>query len=105
MLVDDSAVVRERVAATLSALGGVEWLAAGEVLEGLQLIRETQPDLLILDIGLPGERHHSAGNSKEGTRAARHDADQSGSSQVAATLRELGADYYFHKPTEFEKMI
>ena len=108
VLVDDSAVVRERVAATLSALGGVEVAGqAGEVLEGLQLIRETQPDLLILDIGLPGESGITLLETakKEQLVPRVMMLTNQDHPKLRQHCAELGADYYFHKPTEFEKMI
>lgn len=107
-LVDDSAVVRERVAATLSSLGGVLVVGqAGDVPEGLRLVRETKPDLLILDIGLPGESGITLLETVKQEQlvplvAMLTNQDHPKLRQHCA---ELGADFYFHKPTEFEKMI
>lgn len=108
VLVDDSAVVRERVAATLSSLGGVAVVGqAGDVPEGLRLVREARPDLLILDIGLPGESGITLLETVKQEQlvplvAMLTNQDHPKLRQHCA---ELGADFYFHKPTEFEKMI
>ncbi len=108
VLVDDSAVVRERVAATLSSLGGVAVVGqAGDVPEGLRLVRETKPDLLILDIGLPGESGISLLEiaKQEQLVPLIMMLTNQDHPKLRQHCAELGADFYFHKPTEFEKMI
>ena len=107
-LVDDSAVVRERVAATLSSLGGVAVVGqASDVTEGLRLVRETKPDLLILDIGLPGESGITLLETvkKEQLVPLVMMLTNQDHPKLREHCLELGANYYFHKPTEFEKMI
>lgn len=107
-LVDDSDVVRERVAATLSSLGGVAVVGqAGDVPEGLRLVRETKPDLLILDIGLPGESGITLLEivKKEQLVPFVMMLTNQDHPKLREHCMELGANYYFHKPTEFEKMI
>lgn len=108
VLVDDSAVVRERVAATLSALGGVAVVGqATDVSEGLKLLRETKPDLLILDIGLPGESGLTLLETAKAEQLV--PTIMMLTNQDHPRLRQhcldLGANHYFHKPTEFENMI
>src|SRR5579864_4767535 len=56
VLVDDSLEVRRRVAESLSEVQGVVIVGqAGDVPSGLRLLSEQQPDVLILDIELPGQ--------------------------------------------------
>jgi DNA-binding NarL/FixJ family response regulator len=56
VLVDDSALVREHVAALLATLEGVEVVAqASDAATAKSLIQQLRPDVLVLDIGLPGE--------------------------------------------------
>lgn len=108
VLVDDSAVVRERVAATLSSLGGVNVVGqASDVPQGLRLLRETTPDLLILDIGLPGESGIALLETakKEKIVPLVMMLTNQDHPKLRQHCAELGADFYFHKPTEFEKMI
>jgi DNA-binding NarL/FixJ family response regulator len=54
LLADDHALVRAGIRALLSTIEGVEVIAeAGTGREALQLIRELQPDIVLLDITLP----------------------------------------------------
>nr|WP_283812741.1 ATP-binding protein [Bradyrhizobium tropiciagri] len=53
LIVDDDSDVREIMSSVLSDLGyGVRDVASGE--EGLKLLNEFYPDLLVLDFGMPG---------------------------------------------------
>ena len=55
LLADDHALVRAGIRALLSTIEGVEVIAeAGDGREALQLIRELQPDIALLDITMPG---------------------------------------------------
>lgn len=108
VLVDDSAVVRERVAATLSASGDIEVAGqAQNVPDGLRLIWETRPDLLILDIGLPGESGLALLESVQKQKLV--PVIIMLTNQDHPRLRQhcfaLGADFYFHKPTQFDAML
>jgi DNA-binding NarL/FixJ family response regulator len=54
LLADDHALVRAGIRALLNTIEGVEVIAeAGTGREALQLIRELQPDIVLLDITLP----------------------------------------------------
>src|SRR5271166_3685418 len=56
VLVDDSVPLRERMAASVSAVHGVAMVRqANEVPSGLRLLQEREPDVVILDIELPGQ--------------------------------------------------
>src|SRR5580704_3810912 len=56
VLVDDSVPMRERVAASLAAVEGVEVVGqADDVPSGLRLIEQRAPDVLILDLEMPGQ--------------------------------------------------
>lgn len=55
LLADDHALVRAGLRALVAELPGVEVVAeAGDGQEALQLIRETAPDIALLDISMPG---------------------------------------------------
>ncbi|PNG24447.1 DNA-binding response regulator [Methylocella silvestris] len=55
LLVDDHIVVREGVRRLLSVfVESVELLEAGTALEALSIYRSTHPDIVILDLNLPG---------------------------------------------------
>ena len=55
LLADDHALVRAGIRALLSTIEGVEVIAeAGDGREALRLIEELQPDIVLLDITMPG---------------------------------------------------
>ena len=55
MLVDDHALVREGIRHVLTATPGIEVVAeAGDAAEALRLLQETQPDVVVQDLSLPG---------------------------------------------------
>ena len=53
LVIEDSASVRRLIEVCLRVLG-VEVSSASDGVEGLDAIRENQPDAIVLDIGLPG---------------------------------------------------
>ena len=56
VLVDDSPLVRERVANIISEIPGVIVIGeAGNSFEAIAVVRKTKPDVVILDIKMPGE--------------------------------------------------
>ncbi len=108
VLVDDSAVVRERIAALLTAQPGVEVVGqATEALGGLAFCQALRPDVMILDIGLPGP------SGIELLKAIKQQNQapvvvmltNHNSQQMRSKCFELGAEFYFYKPDEFEKAI
>ena len=107
-IVEDSQVVRERLVALLSDIQGVEIVGeSGEVWEAIELIRIIRPDVVILDMRLPG------GCGLDVLR----DIRQSESPAVVIIFtndsfpqsRErsinAGADFFLDKATEFEKLM
>jgi len=55
LLADDHALVRAGIKALLNRIEGVDVIAeAGDGREALQLIKELQPDIVLLDITMPG---------------------------------------------------
>jgi len=54
-LVDDHAMVREALASVIEDDGGIEVVAQGETThDAVRIIRELEPDVLVLDYNLPG---------------------------------------------------
>ena len=56
ILIDDHLLLREGVERLLNA--GDEFVvceAAGDAIEGMEMVRELRPDAVIVDVGLPGE--------------------------------------------------
>jgi DNA-binding NarL/FixJ family response regulator len=106
-IVDDSKVVVERLADLLEGIAGVQVIGqAGNAVEAIQSIRETNPDAVILDLQMPG------GSGLDVLRAIR--SDSPGLHVLICTnypypqFREeclsAGADYFLDKSAEFEKI-
>jgi len=56
VLADDHGVVREGLAMVLDAAEGIEVVGlAGTVAEAIELVRHERPDVLVLDLRMPGE--------------------------------------------------
>ena len=105
---DDSALVRERIITMISEHPGIEIIGQAEnALEGIDSIRKQKPDVVILDIRMPG------GNGIEVLKNIKKNS--SGPTIIILTnypypqyqkkCMEAGADYFFDKSTEFNKII
>jgi len=102
LLIDDDKLMRRSLAFNLQQAGYVVSTAA-DAEAGLEIIRQHRPDLVILDIGLPG---------MDGMDALKIIRDQLGVKVILLTARrrgvdeilglELGADDYITKPFDFE---
>jgi len=55
LIVDDEPDAIEFVEAALSELGGVATLSANDGVSGLQRAKEAKPDLIVLDVQMPGK--------------------------------------------------
>jgi DNA-binding NarL/FixJ family response regulator len=107
VLVDDARHVRERLAEMLSAVKGVQVVGqAPDVPLGLQLVQELQPDVLILELELPGQTGMDLLSSiGKGVRKPLIIVLTSLDYPVLRrACAELGADFYFYKPAEFQKV-
>lgn len=107
LIVDDSSIVRERLAKRLSNLGGVKVVGnVGDIETALYAFQKEKPDMVVLDIQLPD------GNGIEVlSRIKQEDKDT-----IVVMLTnfpfeafrkkcmEAGADYFFDKSTEFDKI-
>ena len=108
LLIDGSAVIRQRVARVLREIDGVQVVGeAGDGREGLELIRKLQPDVVILDIRMPGqsgldvlERLKTDGRSPRVIVLTNYPH-----AAYRRRCAELGADFFFDKSTEFEKAV
>jgi DNA-binding NarL/FixJ family response regulator len=108
LLVDDSFVVRDRLVELLSSLDGfVVTGQAGDLAAGTQLMKEKKPDVLILDIDLIGqsgiallEVARTYNPAVVVVMLTNHDHPV-----LRRRCADLGADFFFHKATEFEKVF
>ena len=107
VLVDDSLLVRKRVANIISEIPGVKVIGeAGNSLEAIEVVRKTKPDVVILDIKMPGE---------SGVKVLRKLKDEFEDlkiimltnypdSQYKAECLMHGAEYFLSKSDEFDKL-
>jgi YesN/AraC family two-component response regulator len=106
-IADDSALVRERLAALISELEGVEVVGqaedAPEALEGIQRLR---PDAVILDIRMPGNNGIQVLEAIKKSTAAPVVIMLTAFPypQYRKKCLEAGADYFFDKATEFDQV-
>jgi DNA-binding NarL/FixJ family response regulator len=107
VLVDDSIPLRERMAASVSAVHGVARVRlANDVPSGLRLFEEHEPDVMILDIELPGQNGldllkiiRRRRSSSLIIMLSNHDHPK-----LREKCADLGANFYFHKLTQFEQV-
>lgn len=102
LIVDDQLEVRELVEVTLR-VEDYEILTAGNGQEAVEIVREKKPDLIIMDIMMPGEV-----DGLEATRILKNDPETTGCQIIILTAkgqkddvergRDAGADDYFTKP-------
>jgi DNA-binding NarL/FixJ family response regulator len=107
VVVDDSILMREHVVESLSVIKGVaEIRQADDVPSGLCLLEGRKLDVLILDIELPGQSGLDL--LKIARRRDYATVIIMFSIHDHPTLRqkcaELGADFFFHKLSEFERV-
>ena len=105
LLVDDDALMRRSLAFNLERAGySVSTASSAE--DGLAIVQSDRPDLVVLDIGLPG---------MDGLEALRQLRDQMGVPVILLTARrreldevlglELGADDYITKPFDLDVLV
>jgi DNA-binding response OmpR family regulator len=109
LVVDDDRVVADLVAFTVRR-AGYEAILAGDAASALRRWLEDQPDLIILDINLPG-----TGQIKDGFAICKHISRQSDVPIILLTVRgeendivhglEAGADDYILKPLSPRQLI
>jgi DNA-binding NarL/FixJ family response regulator len=106
-IVDDSAVVRERLIAMLSEIRGVEITGqAEEPQEAIEAIRKSKPDTVILDIRVPGGKGIDILQKMKKERPTTKVIMFTNYPypQYRKKCMDAGADYFFDKSTEFEKV-
>jgi DNA-binding NarL/FixJ family response regulator len=107
LIVDDSALIRERLKTMLSEIAGVEIVGESEdKMEAIASNERLHPDVVILDIRLP---------TGDGIEVLQHIKRDTPSvivimltnypyPQYRQKCLKAGADFFFDKSTEFEKV-
>lgn len=106
-LVDDSAIVRERLASMLSEIKYVEIAGEAEnAHDALQDIEKLKPDAVILDIRMPDGNGIDVLEKIKKSRPAIQVIMFTNYPypQYRKKCMDYGADYFFDKSTEFERV-
>src|SRR5213079_1780931 len=96
LVVEDEAAIRDLLAANLQR-AGYKVMCAGDVPQAEALVRDTRPDLVLLDWVLPGVPGL--------TFARRLRSDQRAEEQDKVTALESGADDYVTKPFSARELL
>jgi len=99
LLIDDDAAIRSLCSVTLRA-HGIEVIEAEDGAKGLKLVRRKRPDLLLLDVSMPGLDGFEVGQLVRRHRKTRHIPLMflSGEAENDERARELGAIACLAKP-------
>jgi CheY-like chemotaxis protein len=99
LLIDDDAAIRMLCSVNLRALG-IEVIEAEDGEKGLELARRMRPDLVLLDVSMPGLDGFEVGELVRRHRKTRHIPLMflSGEAENDARARELGAIACLAKP-------
>ncbi len=99
LLIDDDAAIRTLCSVNLRALG-IEVIEAEDGVQGLKLVRRERPDLVLLDVSMPGLDGFQVGELVRSHRKTRHIPLMflSGEAENDARARELGAVACLAKP-------
>lgn len=108
LIAEDSALIRERLAGLLSELPQVE--IVGEASDGssaLRLFFACRPEAVILDIQMPGPNGIEVLRQikAENPRCVVVILTSFQSPEFRERSRQSGADFFFHKATEFEQVL
>ena len=108
LIVDDSEQIRERLITLLSESDQIHIAGqAGNVRDALGAIRRSKPDIVILDIRLPGQ---SGIGLLEEIKARYPEVavimlTNFDYARYRQQCRQLGADHFLNKTFEFEKIV
>jgi CheY-like chemotaxis protein len=106
VVADDDAGIRQLVALHLQRLG-CDVLEAGDGVEALRLALEHEPDLLVVDVSMPGLTGYEVTREVRRLLAARVPVMVMKGSALSADMSEAfeaGADAYLRKPFTSEEL-
>ncbi len=107
-IIDDSAIVRERLTAMLSELEGIEIVGyAEDAFSAIDGVRAVKPDVVILDIQMPGSASGIYALEKircESPAPTIIMLTNYSYPQYRKRCADAGAAFFFDKSTEFERV-
>jgi two-component system, LytTR family, response regulator LytT len=105
VVVDDERLAREELCYLLGTVGGVDVVGqAGNGLEALSLIREHEPDLVILDIQMPGLTGFEVARRLLDDGSQAHLVFVTAFDRYAIEAFEINAVDYLLKPVEVDRL-
>ncbi len=107
LIADDSEVLVQRLVVALTAVSGIEIVGqACTVAEASQAVRNLRPDVMILDISMPGGSGLDVLDSMKRDRVTPTVIvlTNFGYPQYRTKCLRLGARFFFDKSSEFEKV-
>lgn len=104
LIVEDSPLVRERLAAFFVAVPALEIAAAADVASAVASFREWRPDLAILDIQLPDGNGIDVLKTIKRERPATRVLIFSNHIACRRQCRKEGAEWFFDKARDFEAL-
>ena len=104
LIVEDSRLVRERLAAVFAAVPTLEIAAAADAASAVARFREWRPDLAILDIQLPDGNGIDVLKTIKRERPATLVLMFSNHVPCQRQCRKEGADWFFDKASDFEAL-
>lgn len=107
-IVDDSTVVRDRLAQMIAGLPGVDLVGQADIaFEALEGLRRLRPNCAVLDISMPGGSgiHVLETIKREQPALSVIMLTNFAQDQYRQKCLQLGADYFFDKTTQFEKVL
>jgi len=107
-IVDDSTVVRDRLAQMISGLPGVDLVGQADIaFEAIEGLRRLRPNCAVLDISMPGGSgiHVLETIKREQPALSVIMLTNFAQDQYRQKCLQLGADYFFDKTTQFEKVL
>ncbi|MFZ1292476.1 MAG: response regulator transcription factor [Melioribacteraceae bacterium] len=107
IIVDDSELLRTRLKTIIASVSNINIVAeASNSIEGLQLIKQYKPDILLLDIRMPGINGLEilANVRKANKKMKVVILTNYPNEQYKTSALKIGADYFLNKSTEFDQI-
>jgi DNA-binding NarL/FixJ family response regulator len=107
LIVDDAAIIRQRLAAMVGEWPGVDLMQARGADEGLAVARDSRPDVVLIDLHMPGKSGLAVIADIKAMSPAPVVVVLTGQPTEAHRRRCLakGADFFFDKASDLSSML